>query len=293
MTGNHRYLDEPAGGGSYTITAVVSDEDGKSSTATTSVSVAEAPISNVWLNASTDTSHASVSISGGFNDPADDADVHTVTITWGDGSSSVAAVDESSQTFDASHAYPNVPPGGMTFTITALVSDEDGTSDSASADVQLLGPCTLDKALEQITITAPQPQAYESSASRRSLSSSRSSTSGMEFVELQASGSATADTDYYIGGDDWRSSPTNPSQGFVVFGSGVSSITLDIVPINDQQAGEWQSNRAAFVVRRPNAVCSQRPAAARRHDRERQSSERRHPGQPEHGRCRQRRRPET
>ncbi len=92
----HTYLNNPAGAssGGVTINARVTDEDGKTGTASTSVTVANvAPqftASDLSLSEPIALENDTVTVNGHFFDPGT-LDPHNVTIDWGDGSSAHAA----------------------------------------------------------------------------------------------------------------------------------------------------------------------------------------------------------
>jgi hypothetical protein len=237
VTGNHRYVDEPATGGAYTITAAVSDEAGKTGTATTSVSVSDAPISNVQVSPSTNSTDpvSGISVSGSFTDAAGNADVHTVTINWGDGTSDSASVNEAAQTFTSpQHQYLQAPPGTTTYTITVIVSDEDGTTASGSTSVTVANPGVRDGVFYSLSIFAPQSHAYEESADAAVLTITRDRLGGegLQIVGFQASGTAVQGTDYYLQGTDWLGGNGSVA-GYAVFYPGVMTVTIQVVPIDD------------------------------------------------------------
>src|SRR5207245_1124269 len=73
----------------------------------------------------------SVVLTGSF-EHIDPLSTHTVQVTWGDGTTSAAVVNEIAQTFVASHAYDDDAPSATRsgpYTIGVVVSDQDGHVD--------------------------------------------------------------------------------------------------------------------------------------------------------------------
>jgi hypothetical protein len=235
----------------HLVTATVTDSHGESArgTATANV-VAPAPHDVVIFTSFSSTSGMSggpdithVDLWGSYQDPAGMWANDTVSVDWGDGhgESFGANTGQSFGTFGHDYAA-----GVLTadYTITVTVTAPDGNRASASTGVTVTGTGVNDAAVETITITAPQPQALEKSGQPAQLVVTRSSTGGMEYVDLQAAGTATAGADYNIvdadsfGQSAWYGYAGTAGQGTVVFPPGVSSVTLDIVPIDNQQAGD-------------------------------------------------------
>jgi hypothetical protein len=75
----------------------------------------------------------SVTFSGSFTDPGA-LDTHTVSMHWGDGTDSDAAVNQAAGTYQATHAFA----GAGRYTITATVTDDDGGSAQTAAIVNVL-----------------------------------------------------------------------------------------------------------------------------------------------------------
>jgi hypothetical protein len=135
----HQYLDNPGGlSGTYPISVTVSDEDGASGSAVTSVTVNNVPPANIQLalSALSIDEGGSVSLSGSFTDPGT-LDTHTVAINWGDGTSSTANLTAGVLSFSSvSHQYLD-NPGGLSgaYPISVTVVDQDGASGSAVTSV--------------------------------------------------------------------------------------------------------------------------------------------------------------
>ncbi len=119
----HTYVD---GNNNYTISATATDEDGTFAAGNT-VDVTVANLVPVILNLSTDSSAVgdlgegdTVTLSADFTD-AGLIDTHTATIDWGDGTTSVGVVNQTTGMVSADHAYAN----GGTFEVTLTLVDND------------------------------------------------------------------------------------------------------------------------------------------------------------------------
>jgi hypothetical protein len=143
FSASHLYLDNPAGqahGGSFGISAVVTDKDGDSGSGSTGVVVNNLAPANVVLTPTPATinENDSTTVSGSFTDPGT-LDTHTVDIAWGDGSAdTILSLGANVLTFSASHQYLDNPAGqahGGSFPISAVVTDKDGDSGSGSTSV--------------------------------------------------------------------------------------------------------------------------------------------------------------
>ena len=127
---DHQYLDDDptaTPSDTYTVGAVLTDDDGGSASDSTSVTVNNvAPvITGVDVSATFDDKAEEgelVTVTGTFTDVGT-SDTHTVTVDWGDLTTSGGTVVESggSGSFSADHAYVS---GGI-FTITVTVIDDD------------------------------------------------------------------------------------------------------------------------------------------------------------------------
>jgi hypothetical protein len=139
--------DNPSGtaADTYSISATLRDDDAGSVSSGVQTIVANlAPALEIGLDATAVVEGDLAQVSGNIAD-AGASDTHVVTIDWGDGSSSLAVVDQVTHTFSASHRYPDDNPGGTAsdaYTITASVTDDDG----GQAQVQT-----------QVTITNADP----------------------------------------------------------------------------------------------------------------------------------------
>jgi hypothetical protein len=117
----------------YTIRLVANDEDGGgSSTASTDISVSNvAPVVTINAGSTTVNEGTPYTVTLGSFDPGADT-ISKVVINWGDGNSdtvtSPVPVVGNSTSLVASHTYADGGAGaGTLYTISATVSDEDGT----------------------------------------------------------------------------------------------------------------------------------------------------------------------
>jgi len=146
--------------GAHTASVDVSDGE---ATTTGSVNVTVdnvAPaISGLTLTSATINEDGSATVNGSFTD-AGSADTHTVSINWGDGSSSAATVTQGAGngTFTATHQYLDDNPTATAsdiYTVTATVSDDDGGSVSQATSVTVTN---VDPVITAVTATIdPQP----------------------------------------------------------------------------------------------------------------------------------------
>lgn len=135
---SHVYLDDDptiTPQDTYTITAVVIDNDGASNNDNMLVTVENTdPIAtNLSLGSPHITGTGIVTLTGHITDLGS-LDTHTVDIDWGDGTTSVALVDDITNTFSATHRYLDYifvhgRRGGYPITIT-VADDDSGTGTS-------------------------------------------------------------------------------------------------------------------------------------------------------------------
>lgn len=126
-TVNHVYTQD----GEYTVTLIVTDNDGLNDEITTTATVSNVAPSIAALNGGTALLPGETySSSGSFSDPG--TDPWTATVDYGDGSGA-AALQLSGTTFTLSHVYA----AAGTFTVTVRVADDDVTS-TATATVSVI-----------------------------------------------------------------------------------------------------------------------------------------------------------
>lgn len=140
---SHVYGDD----GDYVVHASIADDDGGMGAATLDLQVAnEAPrILGMGPDGPEVAEGGLVTVTGRLADPGL-ADRHQVTLAWGDGSTSLAAIDPVTRQWTATHRYLDDDLTGSnndltdrdTFSVVATVSDEDGGQSSASAEVTVL-----------------------------------------------------------------------------------------------------------------------------------------------------------
>jgi trimeric autotransporter adhesin len=139
---SHLYQDNPDGtdGDDYTISLTLTDKDGDSADATTSITVRNAApsISDLGFATATVAQDGLVSLAGSYDDLGE-LDTHSVLIQWGDGTTSEADVDAEARTFSASHRYSQNIRGAATRTILATVTDNDQDFGTATIDVTIVG----------------------------------------------------------------------------------------------------------------------------------------------------------
>ena len=119
LNGTHVYIDD----GTYTITVIVTDDDGGIGTDTLTVAVANVAPALGLITAPLDPVPVGqqVSVSASVDDPGA-ADTHSAVIDWGDGTSGAGTVASPAS---GSHVYDT--PG--VYTIAMIVTDDDGGSD--------------------------------------------------------------------------------------------------------------------------------------------------------------------
>jgi PKD repeat protein len=122
----HVYADT----GTYSVALTLVDSAGHSVPATASVSPTNvAPVvGSLSLSPSPLVDHQMLTVTGTFTDPGT-ADTFTLTIDWGDGTSSTEPLAAGARSFSGTHAYNTAGP----VTITATVVDRDNGQSSSTA----------------------------------------------------------------------------------------------------------------------------------------------------------------
>ncbi|MFL5342212.1 MAG: hypothetical protein ACJ8F7_18860, partial [Gemmataceae bacterium] len=168
FTTGHSYLfaDEPNATGTFPVSFSVAGSDAVSDTASDSITNTVnnfIPTGVTVVPSSTSGSEGTFTptITGSFSDPS--TDTWTVTVDWGDGSTStadVAPLGTGTQSYSAVHAYadddlPGNPNGNSDVdTIRAVVGDDDGATGAGTADVTVsnVAPSGLAVTLAPTTI---------------------------------------------------------------------------------------------------------------------------------------------
>ncbi|MGD9127827.1 MAG: PKD domain-containing protein, partial [Planctomycetia bacterium] len=121
VAGAHVYLDE----GTYTVTVVVTDDDGGTHSDTFTVSVANVAPVITGVNSLASLEGSTLQLTGTFTD-AGESDTHTATIYWGDGTSSAAQVTTNAGqgTIAAEHVYAD----NGTYAVQIELSDNSGAT---------------------------------------------------------------------------------------------------------------------------------------------------------------------
>ena len=148
----HRYLDDPAEGDAYTVTAVLADDDRGASTRTAAADIRNVAPSGVTLKplevlASEDqapgegqpggpvdvTEGAIVTYGIDFDDPGT-LDTHSVTVDWGDGDApQTVEVGADIRHIELPHRFLD----DGTFDVAMTVGDDDGGEGSATSPVHV------------------------------------------------------------------------------------------------------------------------------------------------------------
>ena len=126
---DHTYSQD----GSYLVTVRVANNAGESATANLTARISNVPPTISAFVPATAILGEPFSVSGSFADPGFD-DVHTITITWGDGSSQQAtSISESQRTWGAIHVFRQLG----SFVVRARITDGLG-SDEMIAPVRVI-----------------------------------------------------------------------------------------------------------------------------------------------------------
>ncbi|MBX2852319.1 MAG: PKD domain-containing protein [Phycisphaeraceae bacterium] len=143
----HTYLDDTAGA----IDVTLADDDGGSDVASESIAVTNvAPvITGLALNNTSVDEGGLVTLTGSFAD-AGGLDTHTVSVAWGDGTTSSAVVDQATGTFEAVHTY--LDDASAVIDVTLVDDDGDNDSGTVSVTVNNVGPSITGLALDTASV---------------------------------------------------------------------------------------------------------------------------------------------
>src|SRR5205814_2664061 len=117
------------------VVVTLADSAGHTVTANASVAVANvAPVvGSLSLSPSSVVDHQTLTVTGSFTDPGT-ADTFTLTVDWGDGTSSSDALAAGARSFSSTHAYGTAG----TLTIKVTVADRDNARSSSSETLVVL-----------------------------------------------------------------------------------------------------------------------------------------------------------
>ncbi len=118
------------------ISLTVTDDDGASDVATSTIRVRNVDPSITATADAVSTSTEALTVTAHFTDPGI-ADRHTLAIDWGDGATQALDVIEDRGTGSACASHLNAEAGGYVVTLT--LDDDDGGSDSTTLDISV-GP---------------------------------------------------------------------------------------------------------------------------------------------------------
>jgi hypothetical protein len=131
FTATHQYLDDD-GDDTYTIVAMVSDDDAGTDTGSTTITISNVDPVIHSLSATSVDEDGTVHLTGTYSDTGS-LDTHSLTIHWGDGTDETLTVTGGS--FDFSHQYLDDDPSGTAsdlYTIDVILTDDDTGTDTGS-----------------------------------------------------------------------------------------------------------------------------------------------------------------
>jgi len=173
---SHQYLEEPpAGTPAYTITVFATDKDnGVSQTVQQQLKIDDpAPVLGpLTVNpGQTQENGHIVTVSGSYTDVGT-LDSHSVTVDFGDGTvthstdkGTTIVLDTINRTFTATHLYLDEPATGKTFTISAVVTDDNGIASNISTvkvEVDNVTPSFADLSFNGVAALGPTGTSFPS-----------------------------------------------------------------------------------------------------------------------------------
>ena len=136
----------PRDGGSYAIELTVRNSTGLSTTVRQTIQVDQVDPDVASVNAPTVRENGVATLDGTISDPGTSA-AYTVTVDWGDGTVTDAAVNSAERTFTASHRYLDDDPTGTPadrYTVRLTVRDDGGGSNTRGTTVRVLNDAPRD-----------------------------------------------------------------------------------------------------------------------------------------------------
>ncbi|MDZ4847699.1 MAG: beta-propeller fold lactonase family protein [Pirellulaceae bacterium] len=155
----HRYADNRPSANPYAISVDVSDDDlTKTSSASTTVAVSNVPPTIVFAAFVKDSYFENEETTlVGIIDDVGILDTHTLSIAWGDGTTSTAPVEPVTRTFIVTHVYTGknaagAPQDVYTATITLLDNDGGQVSGDASVIISNVAPVITSLSIDKLEI---------------------------------------------------------------------------------------------------------------------------------------------
>ncbi len=185
----------------------------------------------------------SATVTGSFDDP-DTADIHTVSIDWGDGNSSNLTLPTGDRSFTISHQYMDDDPSGTSadiYAISATVTDQIGQFASVATSIQ-------------VNNVPPQVGAINGPTGPTNINS--------QPLNFSAGFSDVGTLDSHTAVWDWGDGTTTPG---TVSGSGGSGLVSDnhsytaagiymvVLTLTDDDTGTGQSSLYPVIVFDPSA----------------------------------------
>jgi|GEM_PF-971163 len=177
----------PDDNGSYEVLLSVTDDDGGVGTATSQtilVTNAAPTLSNLSVSPAMLNEGSEATLSGSLSD-AGSADIHSLTIDWGDGSpAELVAMPSGSTGFSRSHTYADDNPTGTAadnYAIALAIADDDGGTGTGSVNVEVFNLAP------SLTITAPENGSLYTVNAAVNLSAALSDPSGLDALTCSVS----------------------------------------------------------------------------------------------------------